>query len=569
MSVSSLAKRNHCVIRIGSTASDPEAAVNAVVDAFANELNFGTYTINDADSLSNNAQNGEAFKSITTTEALIQEYGEKPFYDSVSAFNSYFANADIIKLIQDNPGRYPNLTKRIGAGFVFTPIEIAEFTLEFQYIPITLKEQSNTVTPKLCNEVEDFYGNGISGGILDSFCSLMPAVFGAVDGFFDALNDIQNLISSIKNFSFKDLALKVLIDKIKDQILNVVERVIENVKNIIDNFSIANIIKEVTTALQENVMARFYDIKEKALNFFSPANIESFKNKIKAMIDYALNLFKNPTLDEIQFLIYRFCNFGFQVENGIKGLINPLKEYQGNYQSSLNTISSSSNRNTANAIKAGAIRISPEEKASIVAAASGSTPSTQATQATGSTVQNPSDQTPVTQVPSGDIKPFSAEDYNDITKYNEGKGDSRVTFIQGTLKPAITKEGKKPPAWRWESQSLKSRAKVMRIQARFGKQLKILSARRTYQEQVGIYNSTKDKSKVAKPGSSKHEQGHAYDIKWDGYPSGRKEFLKIAVQEGMVGIGGYSGFVHIDEGHARFWGNTEGVNPKDPKTWKE
>lgn len=565
MTGSTLAKRNHCAIRIGSTASDPEAAVNAVVDSFANELNFGTYTINDADSLSNNAQNGEVFKSITTTEALIQEYGEKPFYDSVTAFNSYFENKDIKELIQSDPDRYPNLTKRISAGFVFTPIEVAEFTSEFQYIPITLKEQSNTVTPKLCNEVEDFYGGGISGGILDSFCSLMPIAFAAIDGFFDALNDVQNLINSIKNFSFKDLSLKVLIDKIKDQIVSVVERVVENVKNVIENLNIENIVKEVTTALQENVVERFYDIKEKALNFFSEENIKSFKNKIKAMVDYSLNLFKNPTLDEIQFLIYRFCNFGSQVENGIKGLINPLKDYQNNYQSALNAISSSSNRNTSNAIRAGAIRLSPEEKAAIVSAATGSTPSTQAAR---STIQNPSDQTPVTQVPPGDIKPLSAEDFNNITKYNEGKGDSRVTFIQGALKPAITKEGKKPPAWRWENQSLRSRAKIMRIQARFGKQLKMVSLRRTYQEQVAIYNSISDKSKVAKPGSSKHEQGHAYDIKWDGYPSGRREFLKIAVQEGMTGIGGYSSFVHIDEGPPRFWGPVDGVNPRNPETWK-
>lgn len=559
MPTSALAKRNHCVIRIGSTASNPEAAVNAVVDSFANELNFGTYTINDVDSLSNNFQNGQTFKTITTTESLIEQYGEKPFYDSVTAFNSYFKNEQIKKLIETNKDRYPNLVKRISAGFVFTPIEVAEFIVEYQYVPVTLKAQSNTVTPKLSNEVENFYSNGISGGILDSFCSLMPSVFGAIDGFFDALNDIQNLIGSIKSFSFKDLALKALIDKIKDQIINVIERVIENVKDKINNFSIENIIQKVTTSLQENIVARFYDIKEKALNFFSSENIKSFLNKVKAMIDYAINLFKNPSLDEIQFIIYRFCNFGVQIENGINGLINPLEEYTGTYQSSLNTIQSSSNRNTANAVRAGAIRVSPEERASIVSAATGLSASLQAPRSLM--------QAPVTQVPSGDIKPFSANEFNNITQYNEGKGDSRVTFVGGTLRPAITKEGKKPPAWRWETQSIKSRAKIMRIQERFGKQLKIVSARRTYQEQKALYdrdlqrNGGKPSGKVAAPGNSKHEQGHAYDIKWDGYPSGRKEFLEIAIEEGMRGIGGYTSFVHIDEGPPRFWGSVDGVKP--------
>jgi len=50
MSGSNISTRNHCVIRIGSTASNPEAAVNDVVADFANELNFGTYTNNNADS---------------------------------------------------------------------------------------------------------------------------------------------------------------------------------------------------------------------------------------------------------------------------------------------------------------------------------------------------------------------------------------------------------------------------------------------------------------------------------------------------------------------------------------
>ena len=561
MSGSNISTRNHCVIRIGSTASNPEAAVNDVVAAFANELNFGTYTINNADSLSNNFQQGAVFKPISTTEMLIKQYGEKPFYESVSTFNTYFENSKIKKLIT-NTERYPNITKRINQNLIFTPIEVAEFTNTYQYIPITLKDQANTITPKLLNEVEDFYGSSISNGILDSFCSIMPSVFGAIDGFFDTLNDIQNFVSAIKNFSVQDLSLKLLIDKIKDQIINVVERVVDNVKNIIENFSIENIIKDATTYFQQNVILRFYNIKEKALSFFSPSNIESFKNKIKGIIEYALNLFKNPSLDEIQFLIYRFCSFGAQIENGIKGLINPLTDYTNNYQSSLNTLKSSSNVNTERAIRAGAIRIPPEQRAAAISAATGNASELEPFGGAGA------DSTPITSVKSGDIAPLSAEELNSVTKYNEGKGDSRITFTGGSLRPAITREGKKPPAWRWETQSMASRVKVMRIQKRFGKQLTMISLRRTYQEQKAIYDRTKDKSKVAKPGNSKHEQGHAYDIQWAGYPSGRKEFLKIAVQEGMVGIGGYKDFVHIDEGHARYWGSVDGVNPRDPATYR-
>tara|TARA_B110000977_G_scaffold200678_1_gene292090 strand:+ start:6244 stop:7839 length:1596 start_codon:yes stop_codon:yes gene_type:complete len=530
MSGSNIPTRNHCIIQVGSTASVQEDAINAAVSSFANELKFGTYTINDASTLSDSFQIGETFKTITTAERIIQEYGEKPFYDAVTEFNSYFKNAEIQKLIVDEE-RYPNITKRLAAGFSFTPTEVAEFTVEYQYVPIKLNEQSQTIVPKLLNEVEDFYSNSISSGILDKFCSLMSFAFDVIDA-----------ATALRNLSLS-LSLKVLIDKIKDQILSVVTRVIENVKNIIDNFSIENIIAEVTTALQENIVSRFYDIKEKALNFFSAENIENFKNKIKNMIDDVLSLFTNPSLDEIEFLIYRFCNFGFQIENGIKNLINPLTEYTDNYQSALNAITSSSNRATANAIKAGAIRVSPTQRSAVISTSS------------------------QTQSQTSD-RPAQVGDFNSVTQYNEGKGDSRITFAGGALRPASTREGTKPPAWRWENTAMASRIKLMKVQKRFGQQLTVTSARRTYQEGLFLWNRDlkrnggKPSGRVARPGSSKHEQGHAYDIYWVGYPARRKEFLEIAVSENMRGIGGYTSFVHIDEGPPRFWGSVDGVNPR-------
>ena len=59
MSGSNIPTRNHCIIQVGSTASVQEDAINAAVSSFANELKFGTYTINDASTLSDSFQIGE------------------------------------------------------------------------------------------------------------------------------------------------------------------------------------------------------------------------------------------------------------------------------------------------------------------------------------------------------------------------------------------------------------------------------------------------------------------------------------------------------------------------------
>lgn len=545
MSSSKLCKSNNCVTKVGSSATSRADAISATIDAFADEMNFDEFTLNNLVDLRRDASAGQVFRQENTITRLIREYGEVSFYQSVTSFNTYFDRPEIRELITQE--RYPNVYERINAGVIFTPIEVAEFTFQYQYTPLNLSIQSTIISQKLLNEVEDFYSNGISQGIIGKFCSLMPSVFFAVGAFFTFIDNVEGFINDIKKFASSlqgglSGLLAGLVGRIKTQVLQVVDRVVEKVKGIIENFSIENIAQEIKTFIDQKIIGRFYDLKEQALSFFNELNIENLKKKIEALIDYAGGLFKDPTLEEIQFLIYRFCNLAAQLESGIGALIDPLRDYANNYRDTIDTLRSSSNRNTARAVAAGAIRLTPTARDAAINGAS----------------------TGTTRVPLGDIRPITDEEYNNITPWNNGNGDARVGFDRSVRRLE----------WKWTDTSRSTRALLMRVQQRFGRRVIVISGRRSYEEQAELYrqdlqrNGGSPSGRVARPGFSQHETGLAFDVTWSGFSreTGR-QFLQIAVEEGFTGIGGYpsSSFVHIDtRGAISSWGDTFGIVPGGP-----
>ena len=103
----------------------------------------------------------------------------------------------------------------------------------------------------------------------------------------------------------------------------------------------------------------------------------------------------------------------------------------------------------------------------------------------------------------------------------------------------------------------------MRLQAEFGKQLIITSAFRSIELQKKLYekdlaeNGGVPSGKVAKPGSSQHNVGTAFDVAWSGINTQtREKFIEIARSKKFGGIGRYgTKFVHIDIGAERSWGS--------------
>lgn len=511
MTTSGLCSRRNCVTRVGDSGEIIELEIPQALD-------IGEFS---ASSLNDLFQNGVVYSSgdDEPINVVTREYGIDPFYSSVSAVNLYFTRPDVRNLI--NPDRHPLLDERLNAGVVFTPVEIAEFIREYGYTPLTLSASSSIVSIKLINEFEAFYTKNFTQSTIGSFCALMPSVFGAIGVFFTALEGIADLVNKLKNFAL-NFSLAGLINQLKDNITKVLDKVIDKVKNIIENFSIADVISEVKTFIVERIGGQFQKIKEAALRFFDPENLKNFKNKIQAIIDYAVGIFKNPTLEDIQFLIYRFCQFVSQVENGINAIKNPLDTFVNSYKDTISILTSNSAANSARAVTAGGIRYD------LPARGTGINTSREI------------------YVEAGDLPPLEPEDFQAITPWNEGKGDSRLEFNPTWVK----REGRDG----WEKVDVSVRAMLMKVQKDFGRgRLFVNSAWRSPESNEMLRRQGK---KAAK--NSQHIKGKALDISWPGInDESKEEFIRIARFHGFRGIGRYGpesgNFIHIDVGPVRSW----------------
>lgn len=546
--MSTICKRRTCVTKVGSS-SNVDEQIDSIVYSLENEFFSGEYTVNDIGRLENTSPDNFIQRIETPIQSAIRQYGEEDFYTSVASINSYFERVEISNQI--NRDSYPYVSERL-QGAPLSPIEVANFIFQYQYTPRSLTFQSQILSTKILIELENFYTGNLSKSVIGSFCALMPNVFGAIDTFFTALSDIQNFIGNIKKFALNlQISFKALLDNLKKKILQTVDKLVENIKNIAKNFTIENVIQEVKTFVQNNAIKRFNSLKQDVTNFFNDFNIENIKKRIEAVIDTASRIFKNPTLEDIQYLIYRFCNVASQIENSFNALLNPLKEFSANLSDTIDILKGRSNSNTSNAILAGAIRLSPEEISRRYELA-------------------PKIKLGDREVIAGEVGLSTLAEISNVTQWNNGQGDARVTFSDG-MRVDPYRVGEViigPASIRWTEVDDEAKVRLMRVQARFGKQLIILSGFRDPRQQAILYqndlkrNGGNPSGKVAKPGGSAHEKKIALDVTWAGFnrETGR-EFLKIAVEEGFYGIGGYpsSSFVHIDLGPTRRWGDTFGI----------
>ena len=453
---------------------------------------------------------------------LIREYGETPFYSAVAAVNSFFSRSEVRLLIKE--ADQPILYNRIQTETIFTPIEVANFIIGIGYTPFTLSIATTVISLNLINEFEGFYTQNFTKNTIGSFCSILPNIFGAVGVFFTALQTLDTTIQSLKNFAL-NFSLGDLLSKLKNNILNIIDKVVSQVKSIIENFSLANVISKSiqrVVKINEAVYANFQKLKTSALAFFDKQNVDNYKSGIEKLIDYAMSIFKSPTIQEVQFLLYRFCSFAALIENAIFSLKNPLESYVNSYTETVSILQSNSSRNATRATAAGATRYDNQVRQTGIN--------------TGNELYERAGNPPL----------LNAEDYEDITPWNDGKGDSRITFVGNSFfHPMVGRDG-------WDLVKPEVKARLMRVQKEFGRQLKLVSGYRSRE-----YNDLLRSQGVGAAKNSLHIAMVAIDVQWVGFNSESMEkFIDIALRNGFTGIGRYSTrrFVHVDIGPRREWG---------------
>lgn len=475
----------------------------------------GLYTIDAVDNLLGQYQSEFVLTSSNGTRIAryTSTYGND-FYDSLGDLNNLLAATGL--------GDYEFLANRFSIDNPITAIEYAEFLNEFMFTPITLRNAITTFPNRLLFQLNDFYNNNFTQSAIGAFCSLMPQVFQAIEFFFDALDLIRGGIAGIIN-RLGEVALRELITRIVNEVKEVIERKIRSELEKILNFRIEDFFEEVETFINERVIARIQEIKDDILNFFTEENIQRIIDRVEGLVSYAVSVFTNPSLEAIQFLVYRFCSFAAQVEKIIDMIKNPLVAFSGGFNGVIQRLRAASNVNTAAAIAAGAWRYSPEQRQILINS------SEERFRERG----NPPRITPA--------EATNAPSWEQLSSNT----DSRLGVRLGNQSFAANPPGQ-TQAEGWTRVSAEVKIKLMRTQARFGRRLIIISGFRN-----PLLNAD-----VGGRSASRHLNGQALDITWGGFnTTSMEEFISIALEEGFRGIGRYpsSAFVHIDIGPRRSW----------------
>jgi hypothetical protein len=457
-------------------------------------------------------------------DPFIQDYGQNVYNQSLISFNNflYAANSNTFLNLQVN---YPLVQDRINRGVAITPVEFSDFMATSGYNPVSIVSQQ-TKNPKIVLDLYNSHINGkFSKSTMGTFCELAPSIFGAVSGFFTAVGSLANKITDIIN-SIQNFSLASLISNLKQKIMSVIESAINRIKKIVENFSMQGIISQAKEFFHTQIMYRFKELKDQALAFFEENNIENFKKRIEGLISYATGIFKDPNLEEIQFLIYRFCSFITQVEDIINSVKAPLSNFSNRYISAGRILETRSSYNTVSAVSAGAKRFNNDEVYSTVTSGISS------------------------ETTAGNPPPPTTGEIEGVTGWNGGNGDSRVTFAGGARD-----RGEES----WSRVTADVKVKLMRLQQKFGKQLIIISAWRSPELQAQLYaNDLKENGGVPSGNVAKnslHEVGKALDIKFNGLNTDTgRQFIEMSRAEGFGGAKNYSNrFIHIDVGPVRTW----------------
>lgn len=343
-----------------------QTTLNRLAVASAPTINQdGTFNTNHLDVFAQEMANNILIEADNNPISIaVNTYGDS-FYQAANYVNTTFKDR-AQNFLQD----YPDLKGRWERGLI-TNLEVADFIRAFNYTPTDLIDQSNYL--KLTRELDSYYKDSFATSIMGGFCATMENIFNQIDAFYDLIGVIDGIvsdaiafISKVRSFDgFEDLTeekiKEELIKRIKEQLTAVIDRIFQEIEDAINNFNIESIVGDLTGATVGGIKA-ILTTKEQMCAFFTEENKKGLKDKMQALIDYAISLFESPTLEQIQFMVYRFCAFATNIEALLKDIKKPLDDYTQRYQRIVNRLAAISNMSTSTAIRNGALRYSEEAR---------------------------------------------------------------------------------------------------------------------------------------------------------------------------------------------------------------
>jgi len=433
---------------------------------------------------------------------------------------------------------YPNLKDRLNKTPFITQAETQDFIYKSNFTPGNFK---GALTKGRYTTLEqlDFYYSPSNWGAssMGSFCSLVADVFALVNSAVDAFDNVKGFIAQIQSFladpvgmTFKlsEAAVAQMKKMLQEQILTVIDQMAQGAIQKINQFT-GGFVNGDFLFNQGSLMENIIREKEKALSFFSKESMTNLKERIKGAIEYAAGVFERMDLEEIQFLIMRFCEIITALETLFTGRTLALSNIQSQYEFARAALSSQGNLATSRAIQAGAIRYDPPTRYELQ--------NRQTAIGASGPIDSSPNAAPGAQVPGeargvpANVDPISPEEIGQIPSFEEimSGGNPYIRFPGGL--GGMGAEG-------WSGAKTENKVMLIRLAKLWGSPLPINSAYRS-----PAYNKS-----VGGAPNSEHIAGHAFDVAITS-----SSFINMARSVGFTGFGFYGSFTHIDTGRPRTW----------------
>jgi 5'(3')-deoxyribonucleotidase len=504
---------------------------------------------NFTDGIVDNSQNNSLSDAVGI-------YGSEDFYTGLGNFNNSLTNTggSLNNALNNNADKYDVVYRVFQNGRSITPFEFAQFLLDYNYTPTTVVNSNST---NVLTNLNNFYNGPFSASIMGGFCGTFATIAAAVTMFDQLANFTKDALVGLNKIKGWDpeTIIQAAIDKLtnianikalKENILKAIDGAAQSVMNAVKNFDISNIVGQVEAFVNNNIVKRVTKIKEQILSFFEGDFVEKIKNKVSSLIDYATNLFKNPTLETIQYMIARFCGMASLVEQMMEDTKKPLDQFAQKYSKLFGTMKNSSNVATARALENGAIRFSDQRRKELINKINET--NYQPPRTTGANdTSNSEEENEIPDIsgrlqrPVTDRERMALPTWEDLLAnsdpriWHAGTGETFTYYSQ-------IQENGPGPCQIWEEMSQDMRCLLLRVQTRWGKKLRLHSGFRGNGANEWLRGF---KSGVAE--NSKHKFGIAADVSWPGMNlKSQRAFRKIAIEEGFRGVGIYGSFVHVD-----------------------
>ena len=484
----------------------------------------------------------------------IEQLNRQTVVDLTNATNNLLDNIII--------SEYNTLSDRHSQG-PLTFVEIADFivsnnqdidgifTAVGQWSPTTMGNNLSSPLDSYLGDLDYYLNVNLGKSISSGLCGAFTNIFATLGGLFTLISTAQELIADIKNLTEKDpvklaksLTLTAVLKKIKDTVLEIVDKVIaqlmKQVQGVVD--SIVDMGSQLKCAAQ-SAFNHIQQAADQIKEFFDEVNKDGLKKSLEKFMAKLVAQFERLTAENVALMMFRFCQLTEIIQALLTAPVDGIKKLASALTIEQAALKSAGLVETKKAVQAGALRLSTDEREKAVEAAN----------------KKINEEAPsLAEVAEGASGNFecptcpSSEEMKQVAALDENGIPGKFTF-----EPQVVNqndfEGKYLKGAGYKKVNKDVYFKLLRTIAQTGEEVKINSA----------YRSAGKNASVGGASKSKHMTGDAIDVRVTGDYKKRAEFVVAASRAGFKGIGVYSTFIHLDIAGRRAWVAGEPTTPSD------